>query len=93
MKSWVTQASKDEGVEAVAVNEDLFVGGRCIIQAKRCSKIVGVEAVHAPAGVMVTTSWVGKASRDFAARTCIWVQIVEAASSSPCSKNTSDSRR
>jgi hypothetical protein len=50
----------------------------CIIQAKRYSKIVGLEAVHALAGVMndksaakgvlVTTSWVGKASRDFAAR-------------------------
>ncbi|MDM4784308.1 MULTISPECIES: restriction endonuclease [unclassified Micromonospora] len=49
----------------------------CIIQAKRYSKIVGLEAIHALAGVMdhmraakgvlVTTSWVGKASRDFAA--------------------------
>jgi len=54
------------------------VGGLCVIQAKRYSKIVGLEAVHALAGVMedkhaakgvlVTTSWVGKASRDFAAR-------------------------
>jgi restriction system protein len=78
MKSWVTQASKDEGVDGVAVNEDPIVGGLCIIQAKRYSNIVGVEAVHALAGVMddmnaakgvlVTTSWVGKASRDFAAR-------------------------
>lgn len=76
MKSWVTQASKDEGVDGVAINEDPIVGGLCIIQAKRYSKIVGVEAVHALAGVMehkraakgvlVTTSWVGKASRDFA---------------------------
>jgi restriction system protein len=77
MKSWVTQASKDEGVDGVAVNEDPIVGGLCIIQAKRYSRIVGLEAVHALAGVMdhkraakgvlVTTSWVGKASRDFAA--------------------------
>ncbi|MER7166335.1 restriction endonuclease [Micromonospora sp. NPDC000207] len=77
MKSWVTQASKDEGVDGVAVNEDPIVGGLCIIQAKRYSKIVGLEAIHALAGVMdhkraakgvlVTTSWVGKASRDFAA--------------------------
>ncbi|MEV6634297.1 restriction endonuclease [Actinoplanes sp. NPDC051470] len=77
MKSWVTQASKDEGVDGVAINEDPIVGGLCIIQAKRYSKIVGLEAVHALAGVMdhkraakgvlVTTSWVGKASRDFAA--------------------------
>jgi len=78
MKSWVTQASKDDGVDGVAVNEDPIVGGLCIIQAKRYSNIVGVESVHALAGVMedknaakgvlVTTSWVGKASRDFAAR-------------------------
>ncbi|RQX15197.1 restriction endonuclease [Micromonospora ureilytica] len=77
MKSLVTQPSKDEGVDGVAVNEDPIVGGLCIIQAKRYSKIVGLEAVHALAGVMdhkraakgvlVTTSWVGKASRDFAA--------------------------
>jgi restriction system protein len=77
MKSWVTQASKDEGVDGVAINEDPIVGGLCIIQAKRYRKIVGLEAVHALAGVMdhkraakgvlVTTSWVGKASRDFAA--------------------------
>jgi restriction system protein len=78
MKSWVTQASRDDGVDGVAVNEDPITGGLCIIQAKRYSKIVGLEAVHALAGVMedknavkgvlVTTSWVGKASRDFAGR-------------------------
>lgn len=78
MKSWVTQASRDEGVDGVAVNEDPIVGGLCVIQAKRYNKIVGLEAVHALAGVMedknaakgvlVTTSWVGKASRDFAAQ-------------------------
>jgi len=87
MKSWVTQASKDEGVDGVAVNEDPIVGGLCIIQAKRYSKIVGVEAVHALAGVMddknaakgvlVTTSWVGKASRDFAARNGSRIELIE----------------
>jgi restriction system protein len=83
----VTQASKDEGVDGVAVNEDPIVGGLCIIQAKRYSKIVGLEAVHALAGVMddknaakgvlVTTSWVGKASRDFAARNGSRIEIIE----------------
>jgi restriction system protein len=78
MKSWVTQGSRDDGVDGVAVNPDPIVGGLCIIQAKRYSNIVGLEAVHALAGVMedksaakgvlVATSWVGKASRDFAAR-------------------------
>ncbi len=87
MQSWKTQDSKDDGVDAVAVNEDPIVGGLCIIQAKRYSKIVGVEAVHALAGVMddknaakgvlVTTSWVGKASRDFAARNGSRIEIIE----------------
>jgi restriction system protein len=79
MKAWVTQASRDDGVDAVATNEDPVVGGLCVIQAKRYSQVVGLEAVHALAGVMadkaatkgilVTTSWFGKASHDFAART------------------------
>ena len=87
LKSWVTQASKDEGVDGVAVNEDPIVGGLCIIQAKRYSRLVEVESVHALAGVMddmnaakgvlVTTSWVGKASRDFAARNGNRIQIIE----------------
>jgi restriction system protein len=86
MKAWVTQGSKDDGVDGVAINEDPIVGGLCIIQAKRYSKIVGVEAIHALAGVMdhkraakgvmVTTSWVGKASRDFAAANGR-IQIIE----------------
>jgi restriction system protein len=78
MKSWVTQASRDDGVDAVAVNEDPIMGGLCIIQAKRYSGIVPADAVRALAGVMddkrasrgvlVTTSWFGKATHDFASR-------------------------
>ena len=100
MKSWVTQASRDEGVDGVAYNDDPIVGGLCIIQAKRYSKIVGLEAVHALAGVMddkhaakgvlVTTSWVGKASRDFAARNGR-IEIIEGRHLKPCSWNTSGS--
>lgn len=78
MKSWVTQASRDEGVDAVVINPDPVVGGLCVVQAKRYSKVVGLEAVHALAGVMddkrahkgilVTTSWFGSASQQFADR-------------------------
>ncbi|MGH3793607.1 MAG: restriction endonuclease [Pseudonocardiaceae bacterium] len=78
MKSWVTQASRDDGVDAVAVNEDPIMGGLCVIQAKRYSGVVPADAVRALAGVMddkrasrgvlVTTSWFGKATHDFAAR-------------------------
>lgn len=78
LKSWQTQASRDDGVDAIAVNEDVVLGGLAIIQAKRYSKVVPYESVTALAGVMndkaaskgilVTTSWVGKASREFAER-------------------------
>ena len=78
MKSWNTQASKDDGVDAVAVNEDPVFGGLCVIQAKRYRGAVGVEAVralagvmedkHATKGIMVTTSWVTKDGHAFAAR-------------------------
>jgi restriction system protein len=35
MQSWVTQASRDDGVDAVATNPDAVLGGLCVIQAKR----------------------------------------------------------
>lgn len=78
MKSWTTQASKDDGVDAVAVNEDPVFGGLCIVQAKRYRGAVGVEAVralagvmedkHATKGIMVTTSWVTKDGHAFSDR-------------------------
>ncbi|WP_427896246.1 restriction endonuclease [Kribbella sp. GL6] len=77
MKAWSTQASRDDGVDGVAVNEDPIMGGVCIIQAKRYRGVVSTEAVRALAGtmgqlkasrgVLVTTSWFGKQSHDFAA--------------------------
>lgn len=79
MKAWVTQASRDDGVDAVATNEDPMTGGLCIIQAKRTKNTVPAEAVRALAGVMhdkaaakgilITTAWFGKTSLDFAYRT------------------------
>jgi restriction system protein len=76
MKSWVTQASKDDGVDAVALNETAVFGGLCIVQAKRYKGPVGVEAVralagvmedkHATKGILVTTSWVTKDGHAFA---------------------------
>jgi hypothetical protein len=78
MKSWVTQASMNEGVDVVAVNEDPIVGGLYIIQVKRYATQVGLQAVqalagvlqdkHANKGILITTSWVGKAARDFSER-------------------------
>lgn len=78
MKAWTTVASKDDGVDAVAINEDPVMGGHCVIQAKRYRGAVGVEPVralagvmddkHATTGIMVTTSWVTKEGHAFAGR-------------------------
>jgi restriction system protein len=47
MKAWNTVASKDDGVDAVATSEIPVFGGLCVIQAKRYSGAVGVDAVKA----------------------------------------------
>ncbi|MFF1839312.1 restriction endonuclease [Streptomyces sp. NPDC058231] len=71
-----TQPSSDEGVDAVAMNTDPIMKGLCIIQAKRTKNVVPFETVSALAGVvehkraakgiLVTTSWFGRASEAFA---------------------------
>ncbi|MDG5807514.1 restriction endonuclease [Streptomyces ossamyceticus] len=78
-ETWRTQGSRDEGVDAVAVQRDPVGTTVFAIQAKRSKNAVPVETVRALAGVMhdkaasrgvlVTTSWFGKASADFAHRT------------------------
>lgn len=77
-EAWRTVPSKDGGVDAVATSKNLFFGGVCLIQAKRWTGLVGLDAVHALTGVMadhnattgvlVTTSWFGRASEQFAQR-------------------------
>ncbi|NAS22624.1 restriction endonuclease [Herbidospora sp. NEAU-GS84] len=77
-EAWTTIPSKDGGVDAVATSDNLFFGGVCLIQAKRWAGLVGLEAVHALTGVMadhnattgvlVTMSWFGRASEQFAQR-------------------------
>jgi restriction system protein len=77
-EAWTTIPSKDGGVDAVATSKHLFFGGVCLIQAKRWAGLVGLESVHALTGVMadhnattgvlVTTSWFGRASEQFAKR-------------------------
>lgn len=77
-EAWTTIPSKDGGVDAVATSKNLFFGGTCLIQAKRWAGVVDLESVHALTGVMadhnamrgvlVTTSWFGRASEQFANR-------------------------
>ncbi|RAG81863.1 restriction endonuclease, partial [Streptacidiphilus pinicola] len=77
-ETWRTQGSRDEGVDAVAVKRDPLGVTVFAIQAKRSRNVIDPNTVRAMAGVMndvnashaivVTTSWFGKASHDFAAR-------------------------
>ncbi|WP_326585390.1 restriction endonuclease [Streptomyces sp. NBC_00481] len=77
-RSPVCQPARDDGIDAVAVNEEPLIGGLCIIQAKRTKNVVSAETVRSVAGIVndksaskgivVTTAWFGKASWDFAPR-------------------------
>ena len=72
----VTQASRDRGVDAIAFDPDPIRGGKIVIQAKRYTNIVGVEAVRdlygtvlnegATKGILVTTSNFGNEAYNFA---------------------------
>lgn len=72
----VTQASRDRGVDAIAFDPDPIRGGKFVIQAKRYNIVVPVSAVRdlygtmiaegAAKGILVTTSYYGRDSREFA---------------------------
>jgi len=75
-RSYKTQNSRDDGVDAIAIRDDIAIGGVAVIQAKRYTKTVPIEAVRALFGTMqekkaytglvITTSSFGPASYDFA---------------------------
>jgi restriction system protein len=89
MTGWAktTRGSRDDGVDAVVVNPDPVFGGVCVIQAKRYSGVVPAEAVRAlwgtmddkraTTGILVTTSWFGSASRQFAANRQERLRLIE----------------
>lgn len=72
----VTQASRDQGVDAVVFDPDPLRGGKIVIQAKRYSNTVDVSAVRdlygavinegAVKGILVTTSHFGPEAYSFA---------------------------
>jgi restriction system protein len=72
----VTQASRDGGVDAIAFDPDPIRGGKIVIQAKRYTNTVGVNAVRdlygtllnegATKGILVTTSDYGPDAYEFA---------------------------
>lgn len=72
----VTQASRDQGVDAIVFDPDPLRGGKIVIQAKRYTNTVDVSAVRdlygtvmnegAVKGILVTTSSFGPESYSFA---------------------------
>lgn len=72
----VTRASRDWGVDAIAFDPDPIRGGKIVIQAKRYTNTVGVDAVRdlygtvinegASKGILVTTAEYGPESYQFA---------------------------
>jgi restriction system protein len=76
--AWRTQQSRNDGVDAVTVSDGPVFGGVAVVQARRSVGVVPAETVRALAGavvdqraakgILVTTSWVGRDSVDFARR-------------------------
>jgi restriction system protein len=72
----VTQASRDQGVDAVIFDPDVLRGGKIVVQAKRYTNTVDVSAVRdlygalinegATKGILVTTSQYGPDAYGFA---------------------------
>jgi restriction system protein len=72
----ITRASRDKAVDAIAFDPDPIRGGKIVIQAKRYTNTVGVEAVRdlygtvinegATKGILITTSDYGPDAYEFA---------------------------
>jgi restriction system protein len=77
-QTWTALPSRDGSVDAVVARKSMLFGGTCAVQARRWTGLVGLESVHALAGamaqhdattgVLVTTSWFGRDSEQFARR-------------------------
>jgi restriction system protein len=67
LKGWTTERTGDDGVDAVVINPDPIVGGLTIVQAKKYTRVLGVNHIRelvgamdekrAGRGIIVTTSW------------------------------------
>ena len=67
LENWSTKRSERDGVDAIAISGNPFLGGLVVIQAKKYARAVGVSHLRqlvgamdenrAGRGVFVTTSW------------------------------------
>ena len=77
-QAWTTIPAREGTVGAVVTSKNVFFGGACLVQAERREGLVGLDAVHAltgamsdhnaSTGVLITTSWFGRASEEYARR-------------------------
>lgn len=77
-QGWTTIPAREGTVGAVVTSKNVFFGGACLVQAERRAGMVGLDAVHAltgamsdhnaSTGVLITTSWFGRASEEYARR-------------------------
>ena len=73
-----TSAALTEDTQAVPAAYSVALAKTYGVGQAAVHALAGVmEDKHAAKGVLVTTSWVGKASRDFAARNGSRIQIIE----------------
>jgi len=67
LQGWTTNQKGDDGVDAVVVNPDPLIGGLTIVQAKKYTRVLGVNHIRELVGamdekragraVLITTSW------------------------------------
>ncbi len=67
MEGWTTERTGDDGIDAVVLNRDPIIGGLTVVQAKKYSRVLGVNHIRelvgamdekrAGRGILVTTSW------------------------------------
>lgn len=67
LKGWTTDRTGDDGVDAVVLNTDPIIGGLTIVQAKKYTRVLGVNHIRELVGamdekragraVLITTSW------------------------------------
>jgi len=52
LEGWTTDRVGDDGVDAVVVNRDPIVGGLTIVQAKKYTRVLGVNHIRELVGAM-----------------------------------------
>ena len=52
LEGWTTERTGDDGVDAVVLNRDPLVDGLTIVQAKKCTRVLGVNHILVRVGLL-----------------------------------------